>query len=273
MSKSILSNASIALIAMACHSVNAAYCQSLGDDSQVAWDQASDAQKASIGAGVEFRLANPSAPASAQHDNWLKSKEADGWKYGDVKDEDAKTHPCFKPFAELPPEQQFKDLLFATVVSQLVPVLAENEKLASEVSDLSKKVEGAAAAPKASKGAKPAKARKIGPVDDQPASTDLLELIGAAETVEVAFSNGKTEIAELAPLVIAGDAWTVSLDRVKLNVPGDLLVHGPGGGKPAYAVAGYGLLLDGELVAYQARGDTLQIGANAQVNLKDDIIF
>lgn len=273
MSKSILSSASIALIAMACHSVNAAYCQSLGDDSQVAWDQASDAQKASIVAGVEFRLANPSAPSSAQHDSWLKSKEADGWKYGDVKDEAAKTHPCFKPYAELPPEQQFKDLLFATVVSQMVPVLAENEKLASDVANLSKKIEGAAAAPKATKGAKPAKARKIGPVDDQPASADLLELIGAAETVEVAFSNGKTEIAELAPLVIAGDAWKISLDRVQLNVPGDLIVHGPGGGKPSYSVMGYGLLLDGKLFAYATRSDVLQIGANSQVNLKDDIVF
>lgn len=151
-------------------------------------------------------------------------------------------------------------------------VIGRFKALTAERDDLIQKLDKAASAAQTSRGKAPAKARKIAPVDDQPKAQDLLELIGAAKTVEVAFSNGKTEMADLAPLVITGDAWAISLDRVKLNVP-DLLVHGPGGGEPAYSVAGYGLLLDGKLVAYSARSDALLIGANSQVNLKDDIIF
>jgi hypothetical protein len=149
------------------------------------------------------------------------------------------------------------------------PYIAE---LKQENAELKKKLEANSSAAKVSRGAKPAKARKIGEVDDQPNAENLLELIAAADTIEIAFADGKRELADIAPVVVSGDIWTVSLDRLKLNLP-ELIVHGPAFGKPAYALAGYGLVLDGELVAYSKRPDTLMIGANSQMNLKDDIIF
>jgi hypothetical protein len=106
-------------IAKVTHEANRAYCESIGDNSQPAWESAPDWQKDSARKGVEFNLANPDAPASASHDSWLKEKTETGWKYGEVKDPEKKEHPCFVPYEQLPKEQQRKDALFKAVVAAL----------------------------------------------------------------------------------------------------------------------------------------------------------
>lgn len=106
-------------IAKVCHEVNRAYCASLGDHSQPAWDDAPDWQRKSAIAGVEYTRANPQAKPSDSHGSWLAEKQADGWKYGPVKDSDKKEHPCFVPYDDLPPEQKAKDYLFQAVVRAL----------------------------------------------------------------------------------------------------------------------------------------------------------
>ena len=110
---------SIVDIARVCHEANRAYCATIGDPSQIPWGDAPEWQRISAIKGVEFSLANPEAPASASHDSWLEEKRATGWKYGPVKDADAKTHPCFVPYAELPLEQRRKDALFWVIVAAL----------------------------------------------------------------------------------------------------------------------------------------------------------
>jgi hypothetical protein len=102
--------------AMVAHEVNRAYCESLGDYSQKAWCDAPEWQRASAMNGVRFHLGNPSAGAAASHDNWLTEKQRDGWKWGTVKDEAKKEHPCFVRFDDLPQEQKAKDFLFRAVV-------------------------------------------------------------------------------------------------------------------------------------------------------------
>lgn len=106
-------------IAKVCHQVNKAYCEAYGDNTQPAWDQAPDWQKESAIVGVEFALNNPDAPVSSQHDSWMKDKLDNGWKYGVVKDPEAKTHPCLVPFVDLPKEQQAKDYIFKAIVNSL----------------------------------------------------------------------------------------------------------------------------------------------------------
>ena len=49
----------------------------------------------------------------------LFEEQLEGWKYGPVKDAQKKEHPCFLPYAELPPEQKAKDYLFRAVVHAL----------------------------------------------------------------------------------------------------------------------------------------------------------
>jgi len=106
-------------IARICHEVNRGYCHSIGDDSQLAWEDAPKWQRESAINGVKFHINNPSASASASHESWLAEKKANGWKYGPVKDADKKEHPCYVPFYELPKEQQLKDHLFKTTVRVL----------------------------------------------------------------------------------------------------------------------------------------------------------
>lgn len=100
------------------HEVNRAWCAYNGDNSQPGWDDAPDWQRSSAINGVAFHRANPDAGDSASHDNWMAEKIAAGWVYGPEKLPDAKppTHHCIVPFDQLPPDQQFKDRLFRTIV-------------------------------------------------------------------------------------------------------------------------------------------------------------
>lgn len=112
-------------IARVCHETNRAYCQTIGDDSQVSWDDAPQWQKDSACNGVIFCLANPDAPPSHNHESWLAEKIATGWKYGPVKDADKKEHPCMVGYDDLPAEQKVKDSLFKMVVAAMAPPVVE----------------------------------------------------------------------------------------------------------------------------------------------------
>lgn len=103
-------------VAQVCHEANRAYCKTLGDDSQPEWADAPAWQRESAINGVEFHIKNPDAGPSGSHENWLRVKEADGWKYGPVKDADKKEHPCMVPYGDLPEAQQRKDAIFVAIV-------------------------------------------------------------------------------------------------------------------------------------------------------------
>ena len=109
-----------AQIAKICHEANKAYCQALGDHSQKHWDDAPEWQRVSALKGVDFLASNPDAPPSASHDSWLEEKRRAGWKYGPVKDEGLKEHPCCVPYDQLPREQQLKDCLFQAIAKTLL---------------------------------------------------------------------------------------------------------------------------------------------------------
>lgn len=106
-------------IAKVCHEANRAYCESIGDNSQPTWENAPDWQKKSAITGVQYHLDNPNSKPEDSHNSWLKEKEADGWKYGEVKNPETKEHPCYVPYEQLPVEQQKKDYLFLGIVRAL----------------------------------------------------------------------------------------------------------------------------------------------------------
>jgi hypothetical protein len=112
----------VSIIAQIAHEVNKAYCHAIGDHSQLSWDQAPDWQKESAIKGVNFYLENAGDPLFGphrSHESWLKEKAETGWKYGPIKDPEAKTHPCFLPYGELPESQRVKDHLFIAVCRNL----------------------------------------------------------------------------------------------------------------------------------------------------------
>lgn len=106
-------------VAIVCHEANRAYCATLGDISQLAWQDAPQWQRDSAISGVRFhfeKIDNGEKPSpSASHVEWLRVKSDEGWKYGPVKDADKKEHPCFLPYDQLPAEQQMKDFIFAGI--------------------------------------------------------------------------------------------------------------------------------------------------------------
>ena len=112
---------SVEQIAKICHQANKAYCEALGDMSQKSWEETTEDIRQSAIRGVNFRLENPGAPPSAQHDAWKQGKVEEGWIWGTEKNPEAKTHPCIVDYVDLPEEQRRKDTLFQAVVDSMVP--------------------------------------------------------------------------------------------------------------------------------------------------------
>jgi RyR domain len=108
--------------AEAAHEMNRIYCEAHGDTSQPTWKSAPEWQRSSAINGVAGALAGNTPEQS--HESWLAEKAATGWKYGPVKNPETKEHPCFVPYAQLPPEQQHKDHLFLSTVNSMWMALA-----------------------------------------------------------------------------------------------------------------------------------------------------
>jgi len=110
------------LIAKVAHEINRAYCESIGEEGQVSWEEAPEWQKRSALNGVEFHIENPEATPENSHETWLKEKLEAGWQYGQVKDVGKKEHPCCVDYFSLPLEQRSKDYLFRSVVHTLLDI-------------------------------------------------------------------------------------------------------------------------------------------------------
>lgn len=150
-------------------------------------------------------------------------------------------------------------------------VVAERDALKRSVAAQKGQVTKARAALDAQR---PAKPRKFEPIAKPLPAGELLDLIGAAETVELAFVDGEREIRGLAPRTIEGgvSAWqATSRGRLRLNVP-SLEILGPGPDKSAWRLGGYALLLDGEHIASIER-DPVLIAPGTRHEFKDDVIF
>jgi hypothetical protein len=106
-------------IAKVCHEANRAYCEALGDKTQLPWDQAPKWQKNSAITGVNYHLCNKQSKPCDSHNSWLEEKKRTGWKFGPIKDAEKKEHPCFVPYDQLPEEQKAKDALFLGIVRAL----------------------------------------------------------------------------------------------------------------------------------------------------------
>lgn len=103
-------------MAEACHEINRSYQADIGEEQSPPWADAPKWQRDSAIKGVGFVLDKPDATFADQHAEWMATKEAEGWTYGETKDEKVKTHPCLVPYDELPGEQQVKDQLFRDTV-------------------------------------------------------------------------------------------------------------------------------------------------------------
>lgn len=110
-------------IAKICHEANKAICISMGDESQPKWEDAPEWQKESAIKGVMAIIDGDVTTPEESHISWLAEKKETGWKYGPVKDPEAKEHPCFVSYAELPSEQQVKYGVYYAIVTAYLSML------------------------------------------------------------------------------------------------------------------------------------------------------
>ena len=103
-------------IAMVAHEVNRAYCEAIGDNSQLPWGKAPKWQQQSSIDGVNFVKLNPESTPEQIHEAWVETKRKDGWNYGTIKNPEKKQHPCITSYTNLPTEQKVKDSLYQAVV-------------------------------------------------------------------------------------------------------------------------------------------------------------
>lgn len=112
------------IIARICHEATRAYCRTIDDHTQVAWDDAPQWQRDSAIEGVMAHVVamegGMEVEPSASHEGWLRLKESEGWIYGKVKNPDKKEHPCMVPYDELPPRERKKDSIFCAIAHAMV---------------------------------------------------------------------------------------------------------------------------------------------------------
>lgn len=113
---STINNGLVLRLAEQAHEANRVLCLSNGDASQVLWADTDKETKVSAIKGVLRILQDDSTTHEASHASWMENKLANGWTYGENKDEAAKTHPCLVPYDQLPLHEQLKDNLFVTIV-------------------------------------------------------------------------------------------------------------------------------------------------------------
>src|SRR6266704_3741830 len=75
------------------------------------WDDAPEWMHIESERSARKLLENPGMLAEEEHDRRVRQKITEGWKWGEVRDDEAKTHPSLVPFEKLPPGEQLKDLL------------------------------------------------------------------------------------------------------------------------------------------------------------------
>ena len=111
----------IMFCAEAGHEMNRIYCASLGDFSQPAWVDAPAWQRESAMNGVKGVLEGNTPEES--HKSWWAEKISTGWKYGPVKSQEKKEHPCMVEYEDLPEDQCMKDFLYITAVGAMATAL------------------------------------------------------------------------------------------------------------------------------------------------------
>lgn len=89
------------------------------------WAEFDEQQRARVVEGVV--LAVDGASSEELHESWLAAKLEDGWSYGVVKDEVARTHPAMRPYEALPAPVRMKDQLFSLIVKSLAEAGVEGE--------------------------------------------------------------------------------------------------------------------------------------------------
>lgn len=106
-------------IARTVHAALGEWAAAHGQADIPAWNMAPDWMRASTRESVQYVLTHPASDGRAQHDQWVRQKQAEGWQHGSVKDSAARTHPMMVPYDDLPDWERRKDLIINALVRAL----------------------------------------------------------------------------------------------------------------------------------------------------------
>ena len=114
------SDASIMKIAQVMHEAVRAWQKANGQAAAPPWSRAPKWMKEASREAVLWRMDNPRASSSVQHEQWMAQKRAEGWKYGRIKNGTRKTHPLLVPYADLPEVERRKDAMVGALIDSLI---------------------------------------------------------------------------------------------------------------------------------------------------------
>jgi hypothetical protein len=80
------------------------------------WSKRDEKFRSQMTEYVEGLRGKPLPTPEEAHNSWWRKYEEMGWKYGEVRDTTAKTHPDMVAFGELPKDEQDKDEIFLALV-------------------------------------------------------------------------------------------------------------------------------------------------------------
>lgn len=107
-------------IAEIAHEANRTFRRMIGEEPGPSWEDTPNHLRESTIAGVRTVEDDPYRTARQMHASWMQYKLNAGWKWGEVKDDVALTHPNICLYDQLPEEQRRKDLLFLGIVQAFV---------------------------------------------------------------------------------------------------------------------------------------------------------
>jgi hypothetical protein len=113
-------DASIMKIAQVMHEAVRAWQKANGQTAAPPWSRAPSWMKEASREAVVWRMENPKAPSSVQHEQWLAEKRTAGWRYGKTKSGTRKTHPLLVPYADLPEVERRKDAMVGALIDSLL---------------------------------------------------------------------------------------------------------------------------------------------------------
>jgi len=80
------------------------------------WTNRDEAFQKQMTEYVESLRGKPLPTPEEAHNSWWRKYEEMGWKFGEVRDTEKKTHPDMIPFNDLPKDEQDKDEIFLALV-------------------------------------------------------------------------------------------------------------------------------------------------------------
>jgi len=113
---------------------NIHYCLNINEPPPPAWDGLTNAMQEGMIKGAQMALAGSSPEQS--HENWCKTRLAEGWEYATVTDRENKKHACLVPYNELPEAQRVKDALFQNIVCAVYDAMMPGDRAAAHTDAL-----------------------------------------------------------------------------------------------------------------------------------------